>query len=261
MTDFMKRHGISLPETPIRIRNVATEELRSVVWSYAMQSGMTRINIAGNLRSIVPCDDYEAEYPVRSMELAWERCEWPYVFRGIEHIAAILSHDSHLRLATFEHHLNDFFRRKGYAWKLVGGLVEVRGPEAVEAAISKARETLAANGLRMAESELHEALKDLSRRPEPDVTGAIQHAGAALECVAKEVSGKRKKNFGQIISDNPNLFPQPLNTAAEKIWGFVSNNGRHVNEGTIPRHDIAYLVTGFAAALSAYLADKREPGS
>ena len=39
-------------------------------------------------------------------------------------------------------------------------------------------------------NEIHEALKDISRRPTPDRTGAIQHSIAAMECTAREVAGE-----------------------------------------------------------------------
>jgi len=53
--------------------------------------------------------------------------------------------------------------------------------------------------------ELHEALDDLSRRPEPDLTGAIQHAMAALECVASDTYGNPKATLGDIIKRYPDL--------------------------------------------------------
>lgn len=46
--------------------------------------------------------------------------------------------------------------------------------------------------------ELHEALQDLSRRPRPEVSGVIQHAMAALECVARDVV-VRKDTLGLLI--------------------------------------------------------------
>jgi len=39
--------------------------------------------------------------------------------------------------------------------------------------------------LETAKTEIREALNDLSRRPTPDITGAIQHSLACLECVAR----------------------------------------------------------------------------
>ncbi|MBB4616750.1 hypothetical protein [Sphingomonas abaci] len=49
-----------------------------------------------------------------------------------------------------------------------------------------------------AANEVHEAPKDISRRPVADVTGAIQHAMAALECVAREVDNSTD-TLGKII--------------------------------------------------------------
>jgi len=49
--------------------------------------------------------------------------------------------------------------------------------------------------------KIHEALQDLSRRPQPDLTGALQHALAALECLARDVTGENKPTLGQLMRD------------------------------------------------------------
>ena len=57
---------------------------------------------------------------------------------------------------------------------------------------------------------------DLSRRPNPDITGAIQHAMAALECIARTVCGDGSSTLGALLKRNPDLIPKPLNEAVEK---------------------------------------------
>lgn len=257
MANFIERHGIELPEAPINVRYAASEGLRNAVWSYALQAGFDRGVLTSVLKLVIPCESYDPQQSIQSMYRAWLSCDWQYVYLGIERIAQYMLDSEFYNLATFESHLNDFFRRQGYGWKIVDGSIEIRGPEAVEVTIKLAQAKLSAEKLGIASNELHEALKDLSRKPEPDVTGAIQHAGAALECVAREISGDPKKTFGAILKDNPSIFPRPLDEAAHKIWGFLSNNGRHIAEGVKPNHDVAFLVTGFVAALAAYLSDKR----
>ncbi len=95
--------------------------------------------------------------------------------------------------------------------------------------------------------------RDLSRRPQPDTTGAVQHAGAALECAARDVTNNPTKTFGDVLKAAPGLFPKPLDEAASKLWGYVSSYGRHVREGRVPTTEEAFLVTGIAAALAGYL--------
>src|SRR5207237_803048 len=83
-------------------------------------------------------------------------------------------------------------------------------------------ESLAAAGKETAHNELQEALKDISRRPEPDATGAVQHSMAALECVAKDVTGEHKATLGQILARHATVVPKPLDVAVDKLWGFAS---------------------------------------
>jgi hypothetical protein len=106
-----------------------------------------------------------------------------------------------------------------------------------------------------AANELREAIRDMSRRPEPDVTGAIQHAIASLECVAREVSGSTE-TFGKWLANHRDAFPKPLGEYVGKIWGFASERGRHLVENGEPSVEEAELVLGLSATLGSYLTKK-----
>lgn len=117
---------------------------------------------------------------------------------------------------------------------------------------------LAEAGFPTASQEIREALADLSRRPEPDLTGALHHAIAGLECVAREACEDPNLTLGKIIQQYPDLFPKPLDAAVEKAWGFASNQGRHLQEGgQLSRADVE-LVVGLAATVATYLSAKRK---
>ena len=93
--------------------------------------------------------------------------------------------------------------------------------------IDKVPKKLANFGFPRAANEMQEAVHDLQRVP-PDCTGAMQHAGAALEAIARSISGKQKYSFGKIM--NLLDLPPPMDDVAHKLWGFVSENGRHIRE-------------------------------
>lgn len=154
------------------------------------------------------------------------------------------------RQREFSQQINLTFQELGVGWELEHGLLVVRGSEAfhlathdVLAVLREARAATAAN-------EIHEALKDISRRPVADVTGAIQHAMAALECVAREID-RSSDTLGKIIVRL--ALPAPLDAAMHKLWGFASEQGRHIMEGREPRFEEAELVVTVAAAVSVYL--------
>jgi hypothetical protein len=111
-------------------------------------------------------------------------------------------------------------------------------------------------GRTTAASEVHEALRDISRRPNPDRTGAIQHAIAALECTARSVTGDPNATLGSLVS-KLNL-PKPLDVAVEKLWGFASDRARHLREGKSVSDDEAELVVSVACAVCAFLAKRPE---
>ena len=78
------------------------------------------------------------------------------------------------------------------------GLLSVRGDEDYEEVTSEAQDILEESGRSTALDELQKAIMDLGRRPNPDKTGAITHSMAALECLARDISGA-KEMLGDLI--------------------------------------------------------------
>jgi len=157
----------------------------------------------------------------------------------------------------FANELNAYFIGNGIGWKLLGTLIEAREPESLESTIASAQEDLKEKAP-TAQNELTEALRDLSRRPEPDITGAIQHAMASLECLSRQLTGDPKGTLGEILKRNPDLIPPPLDQTISKLWGFASEYARHIREGREPKFEEAQLLVGVCASVATYLADKHE---
>lgn len=263
-SSFSERHGYYPGDVEITSRFEASDELRAVIPDIAYESGLRPTS----LRSIV-CrvlrrredPNNWSEYPNVDGELRYhlEICEWHEVFDIVESVAAALTRvtrEDEPALTYFEAELNKYFRRRGIGWQLVDGRVETRGPEHFEQAVSSARQMLAEGGRTTAANELHQAIADLSRRPQPDVTGAVQHALAALECAARDACGDEKATLGQILARYPDAVPAPLDVGLAKMWGFASEQGRHLREGREPTLDEAELVVHVAAAVCRYLARK-----
>lgn len=110
--------------------------------------------------------------------------------------------------------------------------------------------------LETSQDEIREALKDLSRRPSPDITGSVQHSVAALECLCREITGQKSATLGKLINDHPGIVPQPLNKVVSEIFGFSSEQGRHLREGEAPNYEEAELVVHLSASLCTYLCKK-----
>ena len=267
---FSRRQGYSEAEAEITVRHDAPDELRAVVVELAYESGLQ----PSQLRQIVcrvlrtaPNPSNWSEYPncdgeVR--ELLRDR-EWHHVYDAIEEIYTTLSSGGMVAPGRrgsvdaaqyFSEEINRYFRGRGIGWQLAEGQIEVRGPESFAEVVHSARDSLEEAGRTTAASELHEAILDLSRRPEPDVTGAIQHAMAALECVARDVAGNQKLTLGDLIKRYPDLFPKPLDQVIEKAWGYASETGRHLKEGKSPAFEEAELVVGLSGTVCRYLARK-----
>jgi hypothetical protein len=259
---FSRRHGFQQPAKTIEVRDWAPSSLRFGVLQIARETGLAppaiRDAVCGVLR-IPPNRQNWTDFPN-----IWEECiellENAPWFKVYDVVEAFYSRLKNTRLSEkdFLNAVNDLFVDEGIGWQLRNGLVEVRGGEDFETAMDRAQEKLEDEGYETASRELHEALRDLSRRPEPDVTGAVQHAMAALECVAREATGAPKATLGKILNSHDLDIPTPIQEALSKIWGYASEMGRHLREGRDPDFEEVELVVGLAASSVTYIATKLE---
>ena len=262
---FSKRHGYAGAETEITIREDAPVSLRYWVQRAARKLGMwpdeMRTIVCEILRTPPDPDNYSADYVNHEIEVHLSRCPWYRVYDIIEAFYRLFEEGSagasETAATDFQQEMNDFFREKGVGWKMVDGKIVSRGDEEFENQTAVAAEVLSDAGSRTATQELHQAITDLSRRPAPDLTGAIQHAMAAMECVAREFCGEPQPTFGKLIQRHPDMLPPPLNQGVEKAWGYASEMGRHVREGRVPEREEAELIVAIAASVSTYLTKKR----
>jgi hypothetical protein len=191
------------------------------------------------------------------------KCEWFEFFDILEAIAAGLD-DKPLRRKSgyvnlrqkFDGLVSDLMVDIGLGWKLDDGLLKTRGEESYEKHLSLVMDALAETHRSTAITEMKEAIRDVSRRPSPDNSGAIQHSMAALECVARHAANDPKPTLGTLIKEHPDLIPKPVDTAIEKLWGYTSEVARHGREGNEPTREEAMMVVGIAATLVNYLIHK-----
>ncbi len=162
--------------------------------------------------------------------------------------------------------VNDFFEDQNVTWQLhtvpVLGLKDTaivapeivyRGDDAFEMTIRNAKQAVASSEQRTSAQELAEAIHDLSRRPDADLTGAVQHAMAALECFARQIVGERTLTLGVLVKQYPDRFPAPLGEIVSKLYGFACDRGRHVSEGRTPSGADAQFLVSVAAAVITLL--------
>ena len=235
--NFTERMGIVIPQADITIRNDAPASMRSYIFQ-RMQNYEPSLK---KIRSIVCFVTKEAEDPNNWGENDFMRseiqgvidgCLWNRVYDIIE---AFYSKLSMHQKRNFEKDINEYFIEKG---------------------IKQAKFKLEEKGLMTSQNEIKEAITDLSRRPIPEITGSIQHSLAALECVCREVAKDKKATLGTLINDHPNIVPKPLDDAIKKIWGFSSEQGRHLQEGRNPSYEEAELLVHLSASLCVYLTNK-----
>jgi hypothetical protein len=264
---FSKRHSYRAPKE-ISVREDAPANLRYFVlqgaYDFRLSSGWLLKTICKLLRT-VPYSDQNYDYQIeKEVEERFYSCEWFHIYDLIERIYATIaeseqySGDWEDRAGRFAAGINEFFADEGIGWQLKDGQILTRGPEAFEAVVTEAAGALEASRRPTAAKHVHEALQDLSRRPDADLPGAVYHAMGALECIARDVTDDEKATLGEILKRNPGLLPKPLDSAVSQVWGYASNEARHVQEGREISRDEAELVVGLVAALSTYLTRKHQ---
>ena len=198
-----------------------------------------------------PDPDNWTEHPNVSDEVndLISECPWFRVYDIAEALHAALAPRFPDRAEAFEDQLNDVFIEKGIGWQMTGGEIVYRGSDTFAETTRQADEVRTETGHPAAANEIREALHDISRRPEPDVTGAIQHVMSALECTAREMTGQRNLTLGRLVP--------PLDAAVDKLWGYASERARHIREDQSVTTEEAELVVTLACSLCTFLVRRR----
>lgn len=257
---FSDRHGYRSADAEIIVHEDAPENLRYAIPLIAQDVGMgpsAMRRIICQVLLVPPDRNNWSDYPNiwdEVIELV-ANCPWYKVYDIAEAFHGALAQGFNNNSGRFDDRLNQFFFENGIGWQMDGGQIVYRGSEAFSEATQEAVETLERTGRRAAAREIHESLRDISRRPEPDVTGAIQHACAAMEATARDVMSD-SATFGALAKRLD--LPKPLDSAAEKLWGYASNNARHGLEGQQVETPEAELIVSVACAICTYLAKRAE---
>jgi len=262
---FSRRHNLSLEEPEVTVRYEAPRSLRYAIAALGRRGGLSEqalLDLFTQVLLVAPKGNWSPSYIEEEVNELLYDAPWQSVYDCAEALYLRLErlHDREWTDPPahqfFQRELNAFFRREGIGWQMEDGHIEFRGPESLENDIADATHRLEETGRTTSAQELEESRKDLSRRPKPDVTGAIQHALAAVECLVRDLSGDPKATLGDLIKRNPNLFPKPLDEGIHKLWGFSSEFARHIREGRTPSSAEAVLVVGLASSVIAYLLER-----
>lgn len=249
---FTERMGIEIPEPKIVVRNDAPADFRL----YLLQL-MLRYEGLKKVRTCVCFVTKEAEDRNNWAENDFMKsevqsiCPWYRIYDIIDFFYQQINDK-----IGFEKEVNEYFVEKGIGWKLIHGILETRGEEAFEKEIKDVVDILGEAKLDTTQNEIREALKDMSKRPTPDITGSVQHAVAALECLCREITGGKNLTLGKLINSHPQILPKPLDKVVGELFGFASEQGRHLREGGAPKYEEAELVVHLSASLCTYLTKK-----
>lgn len=259
---FSDRHGYRPTAKQITVREDAPDDLRGAITMIAEGVGMQPHAMRQVICQVLlkqPDPDNWSAYPNVWNEVISlvDDAPWYKVYDIAEALYADLAVKRPWEpqpADEFEIRLNDFLVENGIGWELRDGQIVHRGSDVFAKSTHEVPQRLDETGLQRAANEMREALRDISRRPEPDITGAIQHAMAALEATAREATGQSNPTLGKLVSLLD--LPAPLDQAVRKLWGFASDRARHIREEQVVGYAETELVVTVAGSLCAFLASR-----
>lgn len=252
MPTFSVRNDLRTANVPITIRDDAEYGFRIWLISLAKRVGL---NVRTILNIICQCTyqgedgNWGDEYIENEAKEKLGNTAWYYVYDVVESLYNYIVDAS--KKQEYELEINTYFQTNGYGWKFENGQVLFRGSEVEEQAFANAVQSLSTN--QTAQNELRLALDDLSKRPIADTTGTVHHAMAAVECLCRDKFNAQSQTLGAIIQRNRSAFVRPIDDILEKLWGFASNHGRHVQTGGAASEEDAELVLNLCSSLITYL--------
>ena len=251
---FSDRQGYRANDVEIIVREDAPDNLRYAIPQIAKGLGMSFTDIREIVCRILlvrPDPDNWSEIPNVRGEVNHliGTCLW---FKVYDIPEALYDETRYDLKETFAARLNGFLRENGIGWEMLEGQITYRGSDVFTATTRQAATVLEESNRLRASTEIQEALRDLSRRPVADLTGAVQHAMAAMESTARDVTGQPNRTLGQLVSALD--LPAPLDAAVSKLWGYASDRARHVREGDTLDTTEAELLVSVAGALCTFLA-------
>lgn len=254
---FSKRHGFSSTPT-IQYRHDAPQGLRYAVIQAAhdqLSYTQIRTSICRTLYAAPDLGNWSEVPNIRDeVQHLVFGANWYQVYDLIEGLVDFIEGTyGYERTSEFVGRINSIFIDTGAGWQFVAGDgIVIRGDADFEEAVQTSQSALSHTGYDIAAKEIKEALGDLSRRPDADLTGAIHHALGAVEATARYISGNND-DLGKLASKIG--LPSPLDDALKKMWGFSSNFGRHVSPTKVPTAQEAQLIVHLSSAYCRYLAD------
>lgn len=253
MDTFSKRNCINIEPVPITIKYDAPQELRMWLFDLVKRLGFSIKAFRGivcqvSFQTADPNNWGENSYMESEIMILLENCRWNCIYDIIEAIYEIIPQQSK---QPFCDNINNFFLSNGYGWKLENGQVLSRGDEAFELSVNLAIENLNASNPDAC-NEIKEAITDISKRPDPDITGAVQHSMAALECFCRRWFNDEKPTLGKLIENHRYSIQPPLDQAITALWGFASERGRHLKEGKPPSFEDAELTVHICASIITF---------
>jgi len=275
---FSSRHGYLVPAPPITIHEDAPFELRSAIPAIAEKLDMTPFTmprlVCDILRKSSDRNNWSGLYVRYEVSELIESAPWNKVYDIIESFYGEFSNQQSIRRVEyaeiagespydylsesqssladdFQQIMNEFFVDNGIGWELRNGQVVRRGSETFAKSAHEVPGHLDNVGFPRAAAEMREAVADISRRPDPDVTGAINHAMGALEAIAREITGNSKATLGTLVQRLK--LPTHLDVATSKLWSFASDHARHIHERKSVDLSEAELVVAVAGALCDFV--------
>lgn len=252
---FSKRNNFEVfQQKEIIIRNDVPKSLRELIVSFVNYESKLSLN-SEILYDLIQTELQKPKYLIND----WPEkiyigiinsildCEWYSIYNIIERIYENINYNEK---PIFTEIINNHFLKEGIGWKVEEGKVLYRGEPSFESITKETVVQLSISETEKSANEFKEAFTCLSRKPNPDLSGAIIRAMNGLECLINKIENNNK-TLGDLIKHQ--LFiKEPLKTGIEKLWAY-SQQARHIKEENQFTYQETELLVSVSAAVATYL--------
>lgn len=252
---FSRRNNFEVIQPKeIKFRNEAPISLRLLLASIANSPSNFFTNIK-TYRSLIngvllePNDPNNWSYDNIYSEIYYQlkACEWFRIYDIVEKIYDEINYD--LR-DKFTEIINNHFLKEGIGWKLEEGKVLYRGEPSFESITYEVVHQLSISETEKSANEFKEAFTCLSRKPNPDLSGAIIRAMNGLECLINKIENNNQ-TLAKLLQEQKHIN-EPLRTGIEKLYAY-SHQARHLKEQNQFTYQETELLVSVSAAVATYI--------
>ena len=193
-----------------------------------------------------------------------KKCEWSLFYDACQIAYRLLGSSINFeRASKFKQNVATLFSEENLGYHFEGDEIPKIRPEVVQLTINESRTLLKESEFKGGDVHFKKALDALNRRPTPDVENSCKDSIAAIESVARVLTGQPKAVLSDLVKElaSNGFISRPLDEIYQKLYAYRGNEPG-VGHALVDLSKVTVADAEFVLAMSAasiiYLVNKRK---